>query len=156
MAMAENYKVCMSCKKRITNQGGGVADFKCPSCLQFQIIRCRHCRENASKYTCPNCGFSGPNYGVLMATIVVTMKIMPDSPDADLAKIESSAKEKISRFGGEVAKSEHVPIAFGLKAITLYFVMDEKKGSTDNLEKEISEMDEVQSVEITDVRRAIG
>jgi translation elongation factor aEF-1 beta len=91
-----------------------------------------------------------------MATIVVTMKIMPDSPDADLAKIEQSAKEKIAKFCGEVAKSEHVPIAFGLIAINLYFVMDEKKGSTESLENEISLIDEVQSVEVTDVRRAIG
>ena len=91
-----------------------------------------------------------------MATIVVTMKIMPDSPDADLAKIEISAKEKIAKFGGEVAKSEQVPIAFGLIALNLFFVMDEKKGSTENLENEILLIDEVQSVEVTDVRRAIG
>jgi len=52
--------VCMSCKKRITNTPG-VAKFKCPNCGKFDIIRCRHCREIASKYECPECGFIGPN-----------------------------------------------------------------------------------------------
>jgi len=36
------------------------------------------------------------------------------------------------------------------------FVMDEAKGSTDDLEKKISEIDGVNSVEVVDVRRTIG
>jgi hypothetical protein len=56
-----NEMTCISCKKRVTNEQGGVAEFLCPKCLQFKIVRCRHCREKASKYICPNCGFTGPN-----------------------------------------------------------------------------------------------
>lgn len=91
-----------------------------------------------------------------MATIVVTIKIMPESPDVDLKKIEDSATELIKRFGGDVGKVEIEPVAFGLKAINLFFVMDEKKGGTDVLEDRISTLDGVESVEVTDVRRAIG
>jgi hypothetical protein len=51
---------CLSCKKRITNTEG-TAKFLCPSCSKYAIIRCRHCREAAIKYKCPECQFQGPN-----------------------------------------------------------------------------------------------
>lgn len=91
-----------------------------------------------------------------MAQLVVTIKIMPESPDVDLKAIEIKATEEISKFGGDVGKVEIEPIAFGLKALKLFFVMDEKKGSTDLLEEKVSNIDGVESVEISDIRRAIG
>jgi len=50
---------CNSCKKHIDVTGG--IKFLCPSCEKSEIVRCRHCREIASKYICKNCNFSGPN-----------------------------------------------------------------------------------------------
>ena len=91
-----------------------------------------------------------------MAQLVVTIKIMPTSPDVDLKAIEIKATKEISKFGGDVGKVEIEPIAFGLKALKLFFVMDEKKGSTDSLEEKVSNIDGVESVEISDIRRAIG
>lgn len=91
-----------------------------------------------------------------MAQVIITLKIMPESPDTDLNKIEKQATQEIAKFGGEVGKVEVTPIAFGLKALNLYFVMDESKGATDSLEKEIETIEGVNSVEVTDVRRAIG
>ena len=91
-----------------------------------------------------------------MAEVIITLKIMPNSPETDLAKIEESAKEKILAFGGEVGKVEQEPVAFGLKSLNIIFVMDEQKGSTDKLEEDIADIEGVQSVEVTDVRRAIG
>ena len=49
---------CSSCKKRAST---GTTTFKCPSCGKSDIIRCKHCREIAAKYTCPDCKFTGPN-----------------------------------------------------------------------------------------------
>ena len=91
-----------------------------------------------------------------MAQIIITLKIMPESPDIDLAQIEKQATKKIAKFEGEVGKVEIEPVAFGLKALKLYFVMDEAKGATDPLEKDIETIKGVNSVEVTDVRRAIG
>ncbi|MBS3166661.1 elongation factor 1-beta [Candidatus Woesearchaeota archaeon] len=91
-----------------------------------------------------------------MAQVIVTLSIMPSSPDDDLDAIEESAKEKIKAFDGELAKSERKPVAFGLKSIELIFTMDEKKGSTDELESEISQIENVNSVSVTDVRRMFG
>jgi predicted RNA-binding Zn-ribbon protein involved in translation (DUF1610 family) len=53
-------KNCISCKRDITNDAGTIS-FLCPKCGKYSIIRCRHCREIAAKYTCPECKFSGPN-----------------------------------------------------------------------------------------------
>ena len=91
-----------------------------------------------------------------MASVVVTLKIMPESPDTDLDKIKEQAKKEIAAFGGDVGKEEIKPVAFGLKEILLYFVMDESKGGTDKLEDKVRTISGVVSVEVTDVRRAIG
>lgn len=92
-----------------------------------------------------------------MAQVVITLKIMPSSPQTDLVKIEHEAKAKIAGFSqNDEMKSEQEPIAFGLKALKITFVMDENKGSTDALEEDIKEIEGVNSVEVADVRRAIG
>jgi len=51
--------ICTSCKKGINSPGA--VKFKCPNCLKHDIVRCRHCRELASRYICALCSFSGPN-----------------------------------------------------------------------------------------------
>jgi len=92
-----------------------------------------------------------------MAQVIVTLKIMPKSVEVDLNKITEQSKTKIVDFAGPGdMKIEEKPIAFGLKAVNIIFIMDESKGSTDQLEDSIAEIDGVQSVEVTDVRRAIG
>ena len=92
-----------------------------------------------------------------MARVVITIRIMPQSPDTDLYKIEAEAKRKIVKFcNSQEFKMKIEPIAFGLKALDIIFVMDEDKGSTEELEKDVSGIHGVESVEVTDVRRAIG
>ena len=82
---------------------------------------------------------------------------MPTSPEVDLDEIEAKAKEEIKAFcDTEQFKTEIEPVAFGLKAINLLFAMDEAKGSTDELENKIKEIEGVNSVEVVDVRRAVG
>ena len=90
-----------------------------------------------------------------MADVIVTLKIMPESPETDLKAIEEKGKEIISKVG-EVGKVEEEPIAFGLKALKLIFVMDEDKGSTEPIEQEIAALEGVNSAEAVDVRRALG
>ena len=92
-----------------------------------------------------------------MAQIVATIKIMPESPESDLSSIQNSAEDEIKKFAGETQiKAEQEPIAFGLKALKIIFVMDEDKGSTETLEEAIKIIPGVNSVETIDVRRAIG
>ncbi|HLD07150.1 MAG TPA: elongation factor 1-beta [Candidatus Nanoarchaeia archaeon] len=91
-----------------------------------------------------------------MAQVVVSLKIMPVSPEVEWASIKKKAMHLIGEFGGAVGKEKLENIAFGLQALVLVFVMDEKLGSTESLENKISMISGVQSVEVTDVRRAIG
>ena len=92
-----------------------------------------------------------------MAQIVATIKIMPESTETDLSLIQNKAEEEIKKFVGNLEiKAEQEPIAFGLKALKIIFVMDESKGSTDPLEENIKKIPGVNSVETVDVRRAIG
>lgn len=92
-----------------------------------------------------------------MAQAIITLKIMPESPDSDLAKIEEEALRQIKDFAGDTdIKKEVEPVAFGLNAVKITFVMDESKGSTEALETNIKNINGVSSAEVIDVRRAIG
>lgn len=91
-----------------------------------------------------------------MADVVITFKIMPEGLDVDLNKIIDSIKKAVKKFGGDVGRVEEEPVAFGLKTLKIIFVIDENKGSTDKLEEEISKLRGVKSVNVVDVRRAIG
>lgn len=95
-----------------------------------------------------------------MATAVVTVKIMPESPEIDLDKVTEKVQQVIREFTERDdpadQKVEIEPIAFGLKAIKIIFAMDEAKGSPDAIEDKITAIEGVQGFEVTDVRRAIG
>lgn len=91
-----------------------------------------------------------------MASVVITLKVMPESPEADLHAIEKKVSHLVKEFGGNVGKVEQVPVAFGIKALNIMFIMDESIGSTEELEKKAAALAHVNSVEVTDVRRAIG
>lgn len=95
-----------------------------------------------------------------MATVVLTLKIMPESPEVDLAPIGVKVDKLIRQFAkmnaDEEIRLEQEPVAFGLNALKIMFAMDESIGSTDALEEEIKSIHGVNSVEVVDVRRAIG
>ena len=92
-----------------------------------------------------------------MARVIVTLKVMPTGTTVDLVLLEKKVKEKIIAFAGKTeTKTEIEPIAFGLKAVKILFVMDEEKGSTEDLENQVSAIAQVQSVQVTDVRRSVG
>ena len=91
-----------------------------------------------------------------MANVVVKLKIMPEGLETDLKRLAEIIRHKIKAFGGHEIRYAEEPIAFGLRAIILTFLMDEQKGSTEPLEKELESMQEVKSAEVIDVRRAFG
>ena len=92
-----------------------------------------------------------------MAQAVITFKVMPESPEVDLDELESFTKQHINDFcNPDELKVKKEPVAFGLKALVIQFVMDEDQGNTDELETTISDHDDVRNAETTDVRRAFG
>lgn len=92
-----------------------------------------------------------------MGTAVVTVKVMPESPETDMEKIQADVEKIVKEFAGERdTKAEIEPMAFGLKALKFIFVMDEDLGSPDIVADKVNEVEGVQSAEISDVRRAVG
>ena len=82
---------------------------------------------------------------------------MPIGPDTNLESIENKVKETIINHVGEgEIRAEQNPLAFGLKSLDIIFVMDEQKHKLDPIEEDIKKIQGVNSVEVTDVRRAIG
>ena len=92
-----------------------------------------------------------------MGKAIVTITVMPESPEIDLEAIKEKVAHIVREFAGEGdTKTEIEPIAFGLKALKYLFVMDEDLGSPDVAAEKVQELEGVQSAEVSDVRRAIG
>lgn len=79
-------------------------------------------------------------------------KLMPESPDVDLSKIEEDAKKIVENFGGTNKEYEIEPIAFGLKAVIVFFFYPDDK-DTEHLEGEFSKIDGVASAQLIDMRK---
>jgi translation elongation factor aEF-1 beta len=90
-----------------------------------------------------------------MATVIFIVKIMPDSPEADLKSITEEAKNRLNKLSASSITFEEKPIAFGLKAIYAKFAMPEEKGS-DEVESQLGSIQHVSSATVEDYRRAFG
>lgn len=90
-----------------------------------------------------------------MGFVAVQMKLMPDSPSADLKAIEKEAEKIIISMHKTQIKIQEEPIAFGLSAIILSFAWNDTI-DTEKLEAELSKVEHVSSVEVLDVRKAFG
>ena len=91
-----------------------------------------------------------------MARVYITLKLMPEDAEQNLINIADEAKKKVISYGGSVMEIKEEPVAFGVKSVNVTFSVDEEKGSTDALEEDIAKIKGVMSVNVTDVRRAIG
>jgi elongation factor 1-beta len=90
-----------------------------------------------------------------MGIVSIKMRIMPTSPEVDLEKLRKTAKLIIERMGGKNCKFEEEPIAFGLKAVIAFFAWPEEL-ELDSLERFLSKIEQVSSVQVIDMRRAFG
>lgn len=88
-------------------------------------------------------------------TAIVKMRIMPLSVETDLAKIKDFVKMALENSEGRNPKFEEIPIAFGLKALDVFFLWEEGK-EIEPLEEILRKINGVKSVELIDIRRAIG
>jgi len=88
-------------------------------------------------------------------TAIIKIKIMPSAVDTDLAEIKEKTKKLIEEKEGKSVKFEEEPIAFGLKAVIVFFLWDEEK-ELEPLEKELEKIENINSIQTIDIRRAIG
>jgi translation elongation factor aEF-1 beta len=90
------------------------------------------------------------------AYVIITLRIMPSSPDVDLKHVEKSVGALVSKTAIKPGTFEVKPFAFGLNAVEVTFMMEESKGSTEPLEMDIKKVKGVESVEVTRIDRALG
>jgi elongation factor 1-beta len=90
-----------------------------------------------------------------MGEVVIKIKIMPESIETDLGKVEDEVRKKLEKNDVKNPKFEVQPIAFGLKALVVLFVWPEEK-EFEGFEKDLQKINGVSSIEIMDMRRAIG
>jgi len=94
---------------------------------------------------------------IIMGTMIIHMRIMPESIEADIEKLSQAVKEKItSEAPVDDVKLSITDVAFGLKAVNAYFVIDESFSGFDALEEKLQGIEGVSSTEIVDMRRALG
>ena len=81
---------------------------------------------------------------------------MPEGIDTDLEILKTKIKTAIETFeSGVFSEAKEEPIAFGLKALIVPIALSEDEES-DAVEKALSEIEDVSSVELVDYRRVVG
>lgn len=90
-----------------------------------------------------------------MAFVAITLRVMPTSPSVDMVKLKENVQKRVNEIGGNFHSAKEEPIAFGLNALVCLITWNESK-DPDVIETEIAKVPDVNSVQITDVRRMLG
>ena len=90
-----------------------------------------------------------------MALCAVILRVMPVSPNVDMDKLKSNIEKKLLELGAILHNAEEIPVAFGLKSL-MFTIGWKEENDPDLIETQLAKIKDVNSVEITDVRRAIG
>lgn len=83
-----------------------------------------------------------------MGSVAVTFRLMPESPDADLAAIRKAVQ---GALGATVRGTQEKDIAFGVKALLVLAVVEDAAGASDRVESKLAAIPGVGSVEAIDV-----
>lgn len=87
-----------------------------------------------------------------MGEVLVVMKIMPDSADRDLKKLEEDLT-RVLPVGAKIQGYQIKPIAFGLKALICAVLVSDDAGGSEAVEHAFSMVEGVQSLEVEQVGR---
>ena len=85
-----------------------------------------------------------------MGEVAMIYRIMPESPEA-MDGIKKELEERVRSVGAELNRMDEKPIAFGLKALEIAVIMDDKSGKSGELEEKLSTIPGVQSLELVDM-----
>lgn len=89
-----------------------------------------------------------------MGEVAITYRIMPESTDIDIRELG----EKVRNASKDIAKVQGMqekPIAFGLTALLIRVIIEDKEGGPEEIENALSGISGVQSVEVMDMTRLI-
>ena len=86
-----------------------------------------------------------------MSDVAAILKVMPESPELDLEALKQTIQDTVD--SDVLERIEEEPIGFGLVALNVTIVVDDGEGGTEPVEEALANIDDIQSVEVTDVRR---
>lgn len=87
-----------------------------------------------------------------MGEVAITYRIMPESTDLDIKELGDRVMEAAKKIA-KVQGMQDKPIAFGLTAILIRVIIEDKEGGPDEIEGALSGITGVQSVEAIDMTR---
>ncbi len=82
-----------------------------------------------------------------MGEVVAVIRVMPDSADRDLRKLEDSLKAAMPK-GTKLQGVQVKPIAFGLKALVFGVTVSDAEGGTEAVEQAFAKVPGVESVNV--------
>jgi elongation factor 1-beta len=93
------------------------------------------------------------NNGVeLMGEVAITYRIMPENADVNISELADKVAET-SRKIAKIQGMQEKPIAFGITAILIRVVIEDKEGGPDEIESALTNIEGVQNVETMDMTR---
>jgi elongation factor 1-beta len=84
-----------------------------------------------------------------MAKVLVTLRIMPEDVSIDIQNLKKEILSKIQ------ASIQEVPIAFGLNALNVSVLVEDKEGEVESVEKILKEIKGVGEIEVIEVARTL-
>ncbi len=87
-----------------------------------------------------------------MGEVAITYRIMPNSTEVNLSELADKV-ENVSKENAKLQGMQEKPIAFGLSALLIRVIIEDKEGGPDQIESALSNIDGVQSVEVMDMTR---
>ena len=88
-----------------------------------------------------------------MGEVAAKMKIMPESVDTNLLELREKIKGAIPEgtdLHGEIIEE---PIAFGLKALIVTLIVNDREGGTEAVEEAFSKVPGVENVQVLELYR---
>jgi elongation factor 1-beta len=89
-----------------------------------------------------------------MGEVAITYQVLPTGTDVDLGDLRARIKESVPE-GIKLGAIEEKPIAFGLVALTVNVIVEDAAGGSEAIEKLLSEIEGVQSVEVLEMGRLL-
>lgn len=90
-----------------------------------------------------------------MAKLIARIKVLPTDTDVNLDGLVDKFKSTLPD-GMQVRNSVKEPIAFGLNALVVDFLLEDKEGQMDKLENVVKETEGVSQIEIMNLGRQAG
>jgi elongation factor 1-beta len=82
--------------------------------------------------------------------VAIVYQVMPENPDVDLEKLKNAIEKSIPEKA-KLNKIIEKPIAFGLKALEVQIILNDREGGGEEIEQILGQIENVQSIETIQV-----